>query len=601
MCRRYKVYTLWATLLTVTTGQLYTADESITAEDVPTINDVLLLQEMQPNIQRLLVPALIYELFAKTDPYKNQKAHVRTWEKNPTLSADETAYLKARDAACNAEIAKLVGRPVALKHTPRIAFLGSGGGMRTSIFTSGALKALAEAGLIDTCQYIGGVSGSTWTILPWQVSGKPFDQFYPLYIDRVVYGLIPQTLTQGVTNFLCFTETIVATLLRTLAFLDIPSSIDIYGLLLGLGLLGDGAKVSYSTTNLSSLAPFIKDGKNPLPLCTAIIPTTKEVIDLDVIECTPLEVIDYSSNTAVPAWACGRTFKNGVSTNIHPSLTIGFLMGIFGSSFTAITLKNLWPMILEKLWPKELFAPLTDLFEATKIGNLRVFPAHVRNFSYGMKEAANKNNPFNLWVDAGIGINIPIVPFLKHAERNIDIYIICDAGGDVKWSSVINQSEAYARKNNYLFPHCDSDAASTRTLSVFDDGPQSTTPIVIYMPMIKNSRYNPSFDPQDMMYNNTPGNFLASDNFLFTREQAELLAGLASFSVTEAKDAIINAIKAVVDRKERGLRPPILYGDQVRMGRCARPAIRTPLAKSSLKSTDQKQQKRSFFLHQKTI
>lgn len=431
--------------------------------------------------------------------------------------------------------------------------------MRASIFTAGALRKFSEVGFIDTFQYVGGTSGSTWTIIPWQISGKPFDQFYPTYVDRVVNGLIPTTLTQGATNFLCFTDVIVETILRCLAFFDIPSSVDIFGLLLGLGLLGDGTKASYLTTNFTSIVPFIEKGQQPLPLCTAIIPSTKDVLSLDVIEYTPFDVTDYSSNTSIPAWGCGRSYKNGISINAHPPLNLGFTMGIFGSAFTAITMKNLWPSILANLWPKELFAPLGDIFTETKIGNLRVFPAHIRNFSYGIKGAAHETDHFNLWVDAGISINIPIVPFFKQPARSPDIYIICDAGGDVKWSGVISQSETYARQQNCPFPHCDSSAASSSTLSVFDDGPQSNAPIVIYLPMIKNSSYNDQFDPQDMMYNNTTGNFLNTENFIFSQSQVALLAGLSYFSAAEAQQTIIDAIRKIVERKEQGLRPPITY------------------------------------------
>lgn len=574
MYTRYMGYVL----MMVLTASTLQATE--TPEDTTSFEDIASLTDMPSAMQRLFIPTLIYQLFLKADPYKNQKVLVRTWEQAPTISTSEAAFLRARDIACHAEVEKIVGHPVALKHTPRIAFLGSGGGMRASVFTAGALKTFSENGLLNTMHYTGGVSGSTWTLLPWQASGKPFNQFYPIFINRVVNGIIPQALTQGVTNILCFAETIAETFLRTFAFLDVPSAIDIYGLLLGLGLLGDGTKVSYANTNLASLIPFVKDGKNPLPLCTALIPSTKDRLMLDVVECTPLEVIDYSSNTAVPAWGCGRTFKDGVSTNVHPPLTLGFLMGIFGSAFTAVTLKEAWPAIISKLWPRELFAPLADLINETKIGDLRVFPAHVRNFSYGINGAENRSKLFNLWVDAGVSINIPIVPFLKQLERSIDIYVICDAGGDVKWSNIISESETYARQNNHSFPHCDSYQARKSTLSVFDDGPQSSAPIVIYLPMIKNSRYSDTFDPQDMMYNNTTGNFLSTDNFIYSKEQAELLAGLASFSASEAKEAIVNAIKTVVERKEKGLRPPLIHGKRIRIGRCSHPERRTAQTRS---------------------
>lgn len=530
---------------------VYSSQELLSITD-----ETALLSEMSPETQRLILPFLIQELFIGSDSHKKEVAHVRMLGTNPTLCPEESDYLKKRNVICNEQVSKILGRSVALEHTPRIAFLGSGGGMRAALFSAGNLDTYAKNGIDQTFSYVGGVSGSAWLIFPWMVSGQQFGDFYPTFISRVLQGLIPKDFSQGTTNFLCFTEAITDILVRSFAFLDVPSSVDVFGLFLGLAYLGDGTKTSYLKTNLSSIVPFIKEGQLPMPLCTAVIPSTKDVLLLDNIECTPFTVVDWSSASEVPAWACGRTFKEGVSKNSHPPLTIGLLMGTCGSAYTAITLKTLWPMILPYLWPQALFAPLTDLFNETIIGNLRVFPEHVRNFSYGIPGAVNQTNLFNLWVDAGISTNIPVVPFFKQPERAIDIYVIADAGGDVGASLCLGESETYARQFNCRFPHCNTAIASTSNYSVFDDGPQGNAPIVIYIPMLKNAGYSTTFDPQDMMYNNRPGNFLGTDNFEFTQDQINLFCGLSAYSSEEALPAIINAIKTVVERKEQGLLPP---------------------------------------------
>ncbi|HBY06021.1 MAG: hypothetical protein UV38_C0002G0227 [candidate division TM6 bacterium GW2011_GWE2_42_60] len=503
--------------------------------------------------KRWLLSAL-YHLLVQDNAYKNKKSYVRSLGTKPSICQEEKDFLQKRDPWCNAAIKKLLGRDIELQHTPRIVLLSSGGGLRSALFTAGGLKTLSEKGVLDACQYVGGISGGTWAIIPWILSQKSFVQFYPEYIDHVVTGLLPKTIEQGGTNLFCFLGIIGETLLRRLAFQDVPSAIDLYGLLLSLHLLGEESKTSYATTNLASLIPSVQKGQNPLPLCTAIIPDkNKDRLFMDPIECTPFEVVDYSSNTAVPGWGCGREYRGGVSYNTHPPLTMGLLMGIFGSAFTAVTLKEIWPMIVSKLWPPELFAPLGKLIQETQIGDLRIFPEHVRNFSFGLPGATGRLEPFKLWVDAGISINVPIVPFLKQEERAPDIYIILDAGGDVKWSNILSETELYARTLNLPFPHCDTYAARSSVFSVFDDGPNA--PIIVYIPMIYNPNYNQQFDPQDMMYNNRTGNFLSSDNFTYSQQQADLLAGLAEFSTNEHLQQIKDVIAETVQRKEQGLRP----------------------------------------------
>jgi hypothetical protein len=45
---------------------------------------------------------------------------------------------------------------------PTVNVVASGGGIRAMVATSGAIRALQEAGLLNWCTYMSTLSGSTW-------------------------------------------------------------------------------------------------------------------------------------------------------------------------------------------------------------------------------------------------------------------------------------------------------------------------------------------------------------------------------------------------------------------------------------------------------
>ncbi len=493
---------------------------------------------------------ILYNIILDKDPNKHQTARVRHFGKNHSISTEEKEFWNKRDIFTAQALEKVLGKPVATKNTPRVALISSGGGFRAMISFAGFTNKLNQLGLLDAVHMIGGVSGSTWLLYPWMVSKKSYTEFYPEFVERVLKGILGVETKEFALNIASFSGSIAEAFLRRLAFHEIPTSIDLYGLMLGLHLFETKSKKNYAWTTLSSIKPHVATGTVPLPIGTAIV--QHENRKGDEVEFNPFEVINYGLDAGCPGFGFGRDFYNGKSLSRHPAQTIGYLMGICGSAFSQ-KVKTYIPTIKDFLKPKPFFMPIFDLIEKSCLGESRLFPAFVRNYTRGMNTSPDKNTRFHAYIDAGIDYDAPMLPTLN-PDRNIDVIILVESGSNVNWSGSLQILENVARANNRPFPRIDYERARSNPFSVFDDGPDSAAPIVFYVPLVKNPSYSEEFDPWPLIYP-YQNNFLHMMNFFYTREQYNLLAGLFETAATQMHHDLIQKLLAAIDKKERGIRP----------------------------------------------
>ncbi|XP_056144341.1 LOW QUALITY PROTEIN: cytosolic phospholipase A2 beta-like [Lampris incognitus] len=79
------------------------------------------------------------------------------------LSAGEQEYIHKRKDVVLRTLNSL-GITTTLDSVPHIALLASGGGQRAAVALMGSLHQMEQDGLLDTLLYLGGVSGSTWSM-----------------------------------------------------------------------------------------------------------------------------------------------------------------------------------------------------------------------------------------------------------------------------------------------------------------------------------------------------------------------------------------------------------------------------------------------------
>lgn len=82
-----------------------------------------------------------------------------------SLCAGEREYILQRKQVV-AEALNSLGVNCTVEEVPHIAMLGSGGGQRAAVSLVGSLAQLSQDGLLNTVLYLGGVSGSTWSMAP---------------------------------------------------------------------------------------------------------------------------------------------------------------------------------------------------------------------------------------------------------------------------------------------------------------------------------------------------------------------------------------------------------------------------------------------------
>lgn len=501
---------------------------------------------------------ILYNIIIDKDPNKRKTAHVRFFGETPSISKKEQDFWKKRDLRAKNKLEEVLAQSIETKKTPRIALISSGGGFRAMISLAGFVNKINELDLLDTIHMIGGVSGSTWLIYPWMASKQPFSKFYPEFVQRVLTGILKADPTESIQNIATFSGSIAESFLRRLAFHEMPTTIDVYGLLLGLHLFDTKTKQKYPFTTLSSIAPHVASGTVPLPVGTAIVQHNDRASD--EVEFNPFEVINYGLKSGCPSFGFGRDFYNGKSMSKHPAQTAGYIMGICGSAFSQ-KVKNYLPTIKDFLKPSTFFLPIFDLIEKTPIGDSRLFPAYIRNYTRGMNASPDKNSRFHAHIDAGLDYDAPMLPTLNPA-RNIDIIILVESGSNVNWSGSLTILQKVAQERGYPFPHIDYEHARTHPYSIFDDGPDSAAPTIIYVPLVKNPNYSEEFDPWPLIYP-YQNNFLHMMNFWYTQEQYDLLAGLFSTAAEELCPDLIESIKNSINKKDQGIRPLNTYGETV--------------------------------------
>lgn len=464
-------------------------------------------------------------------PHEGQQIYVRS--ATPiALSAGERTARQERDKITLATIRQLIGESIREEHMPRIAFCASGGGIRSTIATLGALGGAQDAGIVGAFSYMVGVSGGAWAIAALATTTLTPHNFVQQFSQRVSRGVLSDVVMSELLTILW----------RKVAFNQPVSSIDIYGALITQRVLGWYTK-DLSKLTLSAQRVQAERGNIPYPIYSAL--TTKE-IPYRWIEFTPHEIGSEYLGAFIPSYALGTPFSGGSSMPLNPEEPLSFLMGTWGSAYSA----NFQEIVREVT--KKITAPiLTDFLAGAvtpeEIGRIRLWPSKVPNFTRGILNAPRASQELLTLIDAGIDFNIPIPPLLR-ADRGIDIILVIDNSDDVSMrrGAELEKAAAYAQRHKIPFPLIDKKklAAITPTnpVAVFEG---NGGPIVIYLPLIKNARS--SFDPSVCIESGPCSTY----NFQYTPAQTMGLASVPGEAMKDIKPILLDAIRRVVARKKK--------------------------------------------------
>ncbi|MCK5632600.1 hypothetical protein KAH94_02545, partial [bacterium] len=317
------------------------------------------------NIKKLQIPIA-------QNPYATTKAFVR---KGGVQSPQEVEYLKLRRPIARRALEAFLGKTFP-PHVilPDVMVSLSGGGNRASILSWGFLRALEKIGLLDCTTHVTSLSGSTWMLLPWLVSGLPLEQFKQLLFNSVIHG--PKFRTpENIKHAMDF-------LLRKVAFKRSTTLIDLYGIGLGTILFhGLGENRDPLQVYMNSLQDPLNTALIPYPIITSI-----SVPDVRWFTATPHEFGSASLGYYVPIWAFDRDFNNGSSVDmkLYPDrVSVSSLLamssaaiGISFGDFYAHTAASIKDKLLKKI--------LSAILEKSPLERIRLLYYEKKNYLRGI-------------------------------------------------------------------------------------------------------------------------------------------------------------------------------------------------------------------------
>lgn len=450
-------------------------------------------------------------------PHSTMQALIRG---GTDIAHEEKAYIAKREAYIRQTA------PARL-HGARIAFCASGGGYRAMISTMGYVQGAAEIGLLDAATYIAGVSGSTWSIAGFVQSGLSIADYIATCADHIEKSFVYDHDSDQVAS----------ALLKQFAFTQNITLIDFYGALLAQKILKPLSTLNPHDVDLFSQSEKVADGTQIFPIYAALFERPHEPYAW--MEFTPYEVSSSCLGAAVPAWAFGRTFFGGSSTDFSPSQSLGFYMGIWGSALSA-NLHDVAQRYSERLVPGLLAKLLQNVVQSLAgLSQSRLSAAEVCNWTVGTTLPYAHMEKLRL-LDAGLDCNLPLVPLLN-PQRAIDVIIVLDATYYGDQGSELRRAQKYAQQHQLPFPPID-DTQMHLPCSVHADWENPAVPVILYIPLRKHPGYQHGWDPYQE-------NFIGTFNFKYTREQMLLLSGLTAHSIRESKPIIFDTIARVIARK----------------------------------------------------
>lgn len=475
------------------------------------------------------------------NPYKDKVAQVRI---GTDVCKEEKDYVRNREKKVKVALEKFLDRTLNGSFIPKIAFINSGGGARAFISSIGWHVGAQEIGLLDAVTYDIGLSGGSWFINCWLLSGQQPSEF-----KKIMQPLMNKELYPSGNRFAPdeLKEFFNAFMVRDT--LHQPTTlVNLWGALLANRYLAPyGSKRQEML--FSTLGQQLH-GDKPFPIITAVSGHTSDLRSnrksMHWFEMTPFEVGaigGWLGNAHVPTWGFGRVYnKKGVSEDYNPQYDIGLLMGICGSAFaityartyeetikagaSSITMfgtsgDKIADMIIDKLLSEEI----------QKIAiEKRISVSKVPNFAKDVTKSIIKDDLLRL-ADAGIAFNLPVPPAL---ERKADMLILFDASESIKMAPELQVAEQYVRANGYKFPPLAFNDIEKRPATVFVDQKDNQTPVVVYMPNTDPSgQLNTSFDVTKFNY--SPVEF-------------NMLSGVTESNMKSSKDAIKQALTDLIER-----------------------------------------------------
>ncbi len=491
------------------------------------------------------------------NPYKDTVATVR---KGGPVSEGEEKYLKARRLLVRRGLEKFLDMKIPENvPTPDIMISLSGGGSRAMILAWSFMRAIEMIGLLDCATYVATLSGSSWFLWPWLLSGQSLEQYKQRLISIAERGPITlRSPNSDVNNIL--------KLLLRMGVYDRPiTTINFYSSALAAGLLyGLGDNADPLQTYMDMTKNAMEGAKVPYPVMTMI-----STPDARWFTMTPHEVHCPGLGYGVPEWAFGWKFNKGTS-GATPNPPRRALPDNLAASSAAIALsgKDIYYNIFQYMpngWAKDI---LKSLLQESAAGQLRFTSEKEYNFLRGieglpvydtLRGKTWGQTEYAYFTDAGVIWIDPIIPLMVRAQENVPVIYLVEASGAMVGADELIKAKAYAQGDGsdgkkYKFPNVEHpEQFGTKSLSFLADDDS----LVMYFPRIIDDeileKYNEDSDLADAVarLNFDMGERLktvyATFNLKYSKAAVEDLIAVARLNVLGNKDRIKAVMKEYIE------------------------------------------------------
>ncbi len=495
-------------------------------------------------LHRKLDPVLHRIKETYTDPNLRKIARVR---KGPELPKAEHQFVATRKRTVKRALEAALGEDIAPEHLPTIAMCFSGGGYRAMIAALGTMIGADDIGLLDATTYTAALSGSTWMLAPWLVSGRSPRAYREMLMPKVELPFRKRPL-----NLFAISQTIGRKFVT-----DQPvGPVDIYGAIIANTLLSGLGKNPHDFT-LSRSHAKVSSGRWPMPIYTAAwVEHPLQLLNrskYEWMEFTPFEIGSTYKHTYIPSFGLGRIYTRGKAILPSPEPSLGYLLGIFGSAFAA-QFSDIIAEVGDAIKPAQLRFVLKQAAKLPALGIDRIWPARIRDFNSKLPWVVQKTirmaapwlRDVMTLVDAGMIFNLPLPPLLR-PERKVDIILIADNGRlDIDFTP--NRAKEWLDSRGIPFPSGNYRKAMQDEITILEDTSNPSVPVIIYLPLVKNADFSKSFDPPKMFAEG--GTYLSTTNFVYKPHEVRELSGLTESMVKKHKEKIYDVIRRVIARKK---------------------------------------------------
>lgn len=525
-----------------------------------------------------------------------------------SLCREEQDFLRKRKKYVAAALKKILNLEEDLKEheVPVVAITTTGGGTRSLTAMYGSLLGLQKLNLLDCISYIGGLSGTTWTMANlYEDAG---------WSEKYLEEAIKEARKQVTKNKICCfsldcLKYYYNDLMERVKEGRNTSFIDLWGLVIE-SMLHD----KKDEHRLSDQRQAVDNGQNPLPIYVAINLKSNYSAQAfrEWLEFTPYEVSLLKYGASIRVEHFGSEFFMGRLVKKLPETRICYMQGMWSSIFS-IDVMYVWNLAAdsEDFWFRWTRDRVKDIEEEPflsmnpyEVDTCLLTPsstfssvlrdvltgrptiAQYPNFIRGLQMHSKylESDGFSTWkdtvidcfpnklmetandelslVDTGFFINTSYPPLLR-SKREVDVILHLNYSGGSQ-TLPLDQIAKYISGQGIPFPKIeisDEDRENLKECYVFEDADSPQVPTVLFFPLVNDTFKNykaPGVErsPEELAEGKVDVCSILSPfttrEVCFSEENFDKLVKLTDYNVLNNEKLIIQALRmAVARRKQR--------------------------------------------------